>query len=95
MITMDELPAKKSIEMNKEQSTVGAVVFLTLYVVISGLLMYWTWNAVGSNDQATDLSSFLLFWFREIIFGVLFIVGGFLVLIKFFRRLFTKNTNEL
>ncbi|MBC3829923.1 hypothetical protein H8K33_00210 [Undibacterium amnicola] len=92
---MDELPTKKEIEVNKEQSTVGAVVFLTLYVVISGLLMYWTWNTVDSNDQTTDLSYFLLFWLREIIFGVLFIVGGFLVAIRFFRKMFMKDINEL
>ena len=96
---MNESSDSKNSANSGEDTSVSSIVKLTLAFLVCGFSMYWTWNFVGPSGETTDLGSFLLLWLREIVlfgfFGIVFIAGGFVWLLRFIRKIFTKSENKL
>ena len=94
MSIMSESPDEKDTAKSDEENEVGAIVKLTLACLAYGLFVYWAWNDVGPSGQATSLGSFLIFLFPEILwfvfFGILIIVGGMTLIIRFIRKIFSR-----
>jgi hypothetical protein len=96
---MDESLNEKKISDNSDQISVGNFVKLVIAFVAFGSLLYWSWNFVGPSGQTSEIGSFILLWFREIILfgivGLALICSAILWLLRFSRRLLVKGKNEL